>query len=155
MRHTPEPWVANYNGIFRGYEHYQVFLGKMSGSGSECSPAKDEANAERVVACVNACAGMADPAAEIEAMRSGGLQWHSPDERPTDTASLLLALVRYPTGKVGYGPATRSRNSGYVNPPLNCVEFHAWAYLPDPAAVLAALPKPKTPPCAGHDAETV
>ncbi|MDV7391673.1 hypothetical protein RZS08_09985, partial [Arthrospira platensis SPKY1] len=28
-----------------------------------------EANAHRIVVCVNACAGMADPAAEIEALR--------------------------------------------------------------------------------------
>jgi len=45
MSHTPEPWSFGYVPPL-------------------------EANEHRAIACVNACAGMADPEAEIEVMRS-------------------------------------------------------------------------------------
>ena len=52
MKHTPEPWEQSGTNIIdsRGF-----YLG-------EC---RSEKGAARIVACVNACAGMEDPAKEI------------------------------------------------------------------------------------------
>ena len=61
--HTKEPWkvtVADHNG------QYGVWIT----DGSRCiAEGLSLQDASRIIACVNACAGMADPVAEIEALR--------------------------------------------------------------------------------------
>ena len=55
-RHTPEPWLA---------QHSQICKGSLAVS--DCFRAEDgspEANARRIVACVNACAGYSTDALE-------------------------------------------------------------------------------------------
>lgn len=72
QKHTPEPWRVR-----------QPTLGKIGGievvnpdgliAQMQFHPARQNealADAERIVACVNACAGMDDPVAEIEGLRS-------------------------------------------------------------------------------------
>lgn len=94
MKHTPEPWNLHesydgsptvvpdedsHNG--QGFTSASRWLAKgerLIGEIAYFTPTKDfgfprvetdeemTANAERIVACVNACAGMSDPAKEIE-----------------------------------------------------------------------------------------
>lgn len=60
--HTPGPWFANdemTNGKISIYANGPIgYIGENA-----------EANAARIVACVNACEGMADPVAQIKALR--------------------------------------------------------------------------------------
>ncbi len=80
MKHTPEPWVLKPNGVINAGEAFQYARGSgqcqiVSVTIRQRAPddvnTSDErdANAARIVACVNACAGMDDPAAEIAGMR--------------------------------------------------------------------------------------
>lgn len=68
MPHTPEPWSADRVteigpiGISAGPTH----IGEIIGTGDA---AEDAANAARIVACVNACAGISDPAATLRSAR--------------------------------------------------------------------------------------
>ena len=52
----------------------EVVVRDSSGKGvilvGRCDCDHDKANANRIVACVNACAGMADPASEIAALKA-------------------------------------------------------------------------------------
>lgn len=77
--HTKEPWCVSterpniikvdFSGI--GSDHGPL-IGSTCGhpsSGFFPDDAEAKANALRIVACVNACAGMADPAAEIAALK--------------------------------------------------------------------------------------
>ncbi len=88
--HHPEPWYADirsgcaaiYPADQRDYakglhstDHGRTIIVWEDGSLPDprfhyhtISP-QQEANLRRIVACVNACAGMKDPAAEIEALR--------------------------------------------------------------------------------------
>jgi hypothetical protein len=66
--HAPEPWAK------RAYtRHLQVHdaIGcvVVVTTGTDFAPSKNRANVERIVACVNACAGIADPAAALAAAR--------------------------------------------------------------------------------------
>ena len=84
--HTPEPWV-NGNALLKSdgtdlmldYGHYTAHIGRIS-SMSE----NDIAIASRIVACVNACAGMEDPAAEIERLKA------QRDELVMDAADIAM-----------------------------------------------------------------
>jgi hypothetical protein len=65
-KHTPEPWLVNFNSmsvptISAKYERIAL-VDTCGGYGP--------ANARRIVACVNACAGMADPEAEIDKIKA-------------------------------------------------------------------------------------
>jgi hypothetical protein len=60
--HTPEPWQMHGMSIVDGE-------GNGIANAGEGSITIELANKRRAVACVNACAGMADPAAEIAALR--------------------------------------------------------------------------------------
>lgn len=62
MSHTPEPWRAEWQPGQTPKHTYTHCV--MYGDDSLCDTLT-EADAHRIVACVNACAGMADPAAEI------------------------------------------------------------------------------------------
>jgi septal ring factor EnvC (AmiA/AmiB activator) len=67
-QHTLEPWVANEDKI----EAAQLYtsVAKCYSSPSVCqSHESAKANAARIVACVNACAGMIDPVAHIERLK--------------------------------------------------------------------------------------
>lgn len=74
-KHTPEPWVATGRAIKRdnGFSYGEIIAnvlgGKTSGPFFVQSYDECEANAIRIVGCVNACAGMEDPAAEIDELK--------------------------------------------------------------------------------------
>lgn len=59
-KHAPEPWVVN------GY----LDIWHSGGPGGHMFNADTVGNADRIVACVNACAGMDDPAAELTRLRA-------------------------------------------------------------------------------------
>ena len=58
--HTPEPWKCE--------GHVVYFQNRMGGFSLRDCPSPED-TARRIVACVNACAGMADPAAEIAELK--------------------------------------------------------------------------------------
>jgi hypothetical protein len=62
--HTPEPWVNKGAGNIRSTATDQgiALVGTTWGDGA-VSHNQNIANAERIVACVNGCAGIADPSA--------------------------------------------------------------------------------------------
>lgn len=62
MGHTPEPWRAEWQPGQTPKHTYTHCV--MYGDDSLCDTLT-QADAERIVACVNACTGMADPAGEI------------------------------------------------------------------------------------------
>lgn len=71
-KHTPEPWkaVADDDEDFDS-EYYIEVVSKRSGHRCQLgSGTFSEEDARHIVACVNACAGMTDPAAEIAALRA-------------------------------------------------------------------------------------
>lgn len=74
--HTPEPWEVhevhdNHYGdnelISRGFRSSVTGKGINTGENYEMFSAED---AERIVQCVNACAGIADPEATITALKT-------------------------------------------------------------------------------------
>ena len=67
--HTPGPWsvVCDTPPLARVATPTGKFSIDCTGSGS--THAQSCANAERIVACVNACEGMVAPATEIQALR--------------------------------------------------------------------------------------
>lgn len=78
MKHTKEPWVTHYNRIFgqtrmedktleETKEIGRVYLNTTNGKGKQIKQKEWEANAERIVKCVNALEGMADPAEVMQA----------------------------------------------------------------------------------------
>ena len=86
--YTPEPWRVDARtgcyAIYQASENHNCLSGMdkqaivyQSGRGEESQPngyryltEEQLANARRIVACVNACAGIADPAAEIARLRA-------------------------------------------------------------------------------------
>lgn len=67
FKHTPEPWQHdNFKGVYDSNGRPIIFAGRGC---DKTSLTEDEANAARIVACVNACEGMIDPANEIAALR--------------------------------------------------------------------------------------
>ena len=67
MDHTKEPWrVWNHGGDFA-----IEALVLEPGIYGDLSTSLSEANASRIVACVNACAGMEDPEGDIFLLREG------------------------------------------------------------------------------------
>ncbi len=76
---TPEPWhfrTREMDGIGCYSNDIRIYQGTrenglsewVADCGCETDPIRHK-NARRIVACVNACTGLADPAAEIKAMR--------------------------------------------------------------------------------------
>jgi len=95
MKHTPEPW-ANGTAILKtdeiadlllDYGHYTAHLGRISSIGED-----DALIAARIVACVNACAGMDDPATEIAALRKRIEELTRLAEQPTTVEGWLKLL---------------------------------------------------------------
>lgn len=76
MEHTKEPWsVYSRDTFYPGIEtaEFSVVIWGYEGdeAGVQGHTAEEAlANARRIVDCVNACAGMADPAAEIADLRA-------------------------------------------------------------------------------------
>ncbi len=86
-KHTPEPWIADdfaegdglrtrislpdHNGIPNAAIAY-VQTNKTPDWPSEqrITATQAEANAARIVACINACTGLEDPAAELAALKA-------------------------------------------------------------------------------------
>ena len=69
--HTPTPWKVTPSHTGRGWNIDGPRLGLALPwlvARTESEEPVDEANAQRIVACVNACAGMADPEATITAL---------------------------------------------------------------------------------------
>jgi hypothetical protein len=70
-KHTPEPWAVvdsweDAIPVAKGGEWDSIFFQ----SGNYDIPTCTRANAERIVSCVNACAGMEDPEKEIAKLRA-------------------------------------------------------------------------------------
>ena len=102
-QHTPEPWISN--GLSIKQDFQMIGLGPESGQTIACVMGGDksgphfvesntevEANARRIVACVNACAGI--PTDDLEQCPSGGL-FHLADhanELVKQREELLAAL---------------------------------------------------------------
>lgn len=68
-KHTPEPWAASYNGLYMEIEHEGFYF--IAVFGNDHSPLTrgsniQKANADRIVACVNALAGIEDPEAFVQ-----------------------------------------------------------------------------------------
>lgn len=66
QKHTPEPWIGTGMTTIRAAAH-NTEVGSTTGYST--GDAAATANRDRIVACVNACAGMDDPAADIARLR--------------------------------------------------------------------------------------
>ena len=90
-KHTPEPWrVFKSEQVYihgidgKNQESVMVFLTEIEAEeiGSLLPQERQNANISRIVDCVNACAGMEDPAAEIAALRQRISELESQPKRP-------------------------------------------------------------------------
>lgn len=101
MKHTNEPW-----DIMPGRSLLHVESSSAAPKAGEpvCSiPLKREADADRIVACVNALAGVSDPAALVAS-------WH-------EMLATLDDVVRAGLGSKSYaGLIARARAAGPVKP---------------------------------------
>ena len=94
MSHTPEPWRAEWQPGQTPNHTYTHCV--MCGDDSLCDTLT-KADAYRIVACVNALAGVADPAAQvakwraIEAAASTLIQEHTGDEKSKCDADMSRA----------------------------------------------------------------
>lgn len=64
-KHTPEPWFVREFGTHTDRPSYFVMMSQTKG----LFQTSDKSLSNRIVACVNACAGMNDPEAEIENLK--------------------------------------------------------------------------------------
>jgi hypothetical protein len=67
VKHTPEPWLVDpdeptIHAIDRRVLIADCRVTQVAATRPPREPGVDDANADRIVACVNACAGIADPA---------------------------------------------------------------------------------------------
>jgi hypothetical protein len=71
MNHTKEPWEARRDPSYYGIVS-EVYAGDkfILGTGGVHSPSELEANTKRIVACVNACAGITNEALEAGVVHS-------------------------------------------------------------------------------------
>lgn len=63
--HTPEPWLADFSFVCKDTEDFLLTI--VDGQHSSYDAATKTANAYRIAACVNACAGI--PTDELENVR--------------------------------------------------------------------------------------
>lgn len=76
-KHTPEPWFDDRATHDEPYQNIKILGDENRGicwlwiddAPVDDWNAEQRANASRIVTCVNACAGMADPAAEIAELK--------------------------------------------------------------------------------------
>ena len=64
-KHTAEPWHAGDRSIWCNGKTARLTVANTTCAGS-ITLDEDRANAARIVACVNACAGIADPSAVLD-----------------------------------------------------------------------------------------
>jgi hypothetical protein len=69
VKHTPGPWRIAAGVVICAADHAGNSAQVATTQYSAFTWEEEERNAERIVSCVNACAGIEDPAAYIEAMR--------------------------------------------------------------------------------------
>lgn len=70
QKHTPEPWKLYRNDQSVGDAVGNAVCDAWPRGDDQLASAEGKANARRIVACVNACEGMEDPAAFIAGLRS-------------------------------------------------------------------------------------
>jgi len=91
MNHTPEPWKVSGRAVYSGDDKYRI--ADCFGGGLEFI--QEWSNAERIGACVNACAGIANPAAvpdAIDVLREMLAAWWGYDLTMPDTGIRLKAI---------------------------------------------------------------
>jgi hypothetical protein len=101
--HDPEPWFVDNS---RGYEEFKsVIASRQPPEGDDrwIVPADDDADARRIVACVNACAGIPTEALErgalgraIQHIANLSANTGFPGSLRDDLASLARVLGRLP-----------------------------------------------------------
>jgi hypothetical protein len=69
-KHTPEPWQAH---AFEVYDQRNLIIADCGYSEHEFTVEGCKANADRIVACVNAMSGIPDPAAFMEKLRGSNM----------------------------------------------------------------------------------
>jgi hypothetical protein len=107
--HTPEPWTLHKHDHARGEVWLSINRGAIDVThnvedGQICAqkysvlaPKERQANAYRIVACVNACAGMEDPAATIKELRAFAgsiLREKKPEPNGHTSHALLIAELQ-------------------------------------------------------------
>jgi len=130
--HTPEPWHKGESPD--AYLGAWVVRGKRDGAGCT-SPivcnVSTPMDQERIVSCVNACAGMADPAAEMKALRAATRKGKSMTieirqdsiEISREDQEIILRALRQSESKLEAEEAVRAsdyRNAGLPAPVENC-----------------------------------
>ena len=83
MKHTKEPWeVIAVNDLYEIHDVEDTYEIAWS--------VDSEVNAKRIVACVNACAGMENPVEEIAELKKQ-LVWHdATKEKPEESGRYLI-----------------------------------------------------------------
>ena len=108
VAHTPGPWFVGTqndglyiiagrkpapNNDYPWHDAPRVCLATMQGpSASDCLPVNKDANAARIVACVNACEGIADPSVVPELLAA--LQLISNGPHDAEAIADMLGQVR-------------------------------------------------------------
>lgn len=93
-KHTQEPWITN------TFSHPSDQIFDVKGviiadcKWTNHTPDQRELNAARIVSCVNACAGMDDPAVEIERLRTENARLRG----ALEAAEHVLQVLTPPTG---------------------------------------------------------
>jgi hypothetical protein len=95
VEHTPEPWRAVHHN--RAASILSDSHGPIAGTEGDSVPvAEQHENANRIIACVNACAGIADPQSAIAAARDALMD-------SVKAAEYVVRLIEQ-TGKAGVSP---------------------------------------------------
>lgn len=98
-QHTPEPWVVNGSHIESENEHGWVNDGWII---ADLSGSQIEANARRIVACVNACAGASTEVLEKGAIHDWALLMTQLESQNAELLVTLRSIAEsYPTTEEG------------------------------------------------------
>ena len=95
-KYTPEPWFDDRSTHDEPYQNIKILGGENRGicwlwiddAPVDDWNAEQRSNAKRIVTCVNACAGMADPAAEIAELNALSVKNILLDVTPGDGSGL-------------------------------------------------------------------
>ena len=95
MKHTKEPWVLMLN---QGEPYAILPAGRQGTICSFCAPFPKEGDIKRAISCVNACAGIPDPAEAIpdlvEAVESFLRPYHTPETYGPALEAMRAALAK-------------------------------------------------------------